>query len=269
MSSSRFWKGSTCGSTRSILLRTSACLTQMLLSTSEYCLQHITLSCSITIAIINNNKNGNNSNNSNNDNIHTYIYIYIIYVYLVQYSRVFKLFCNVLQYHAHTHTRSRQTEDCSKVEVLCKKFDHALFAFGSTSKKRRLWRGTKLDTGSQMQRMQHSNLQHVQVYPFKVWSCSTSSGSSLGRQVRELPFTYRFTLTTELLDTPHRRPKRLILGRLFDGGLLDMQESSVLDWVGSVDLVVRMLHPIWSRHQLPALVTGCHWSLHACYLRLV
>ena len=106
-------------------------------------------------------------------------------------------------------------------------------------------------------------------YPFKVWSCSTSSGSSLGRQVRELPFTYRLTPTTELLDTPHRRPKRLILGRLFDGGLLDMQESSVLDWVGSVDLVVRMLHPIWSRHQLPALVTGCHWSLHACYLRLV
>ncbi|CAL1131385.1 unnamed protein product [Cladocopium goreaui] len=48
-------------------------------------------------------------------------------------------------------------EDCSKVEVLCKKFDHALFAFGSTSKK---------------------------------------------------------------------RPSRLILGRLFDGALLDMQERS-------------------------------------------
>ena len=48
----------------------------------------------------------------------------------------------------------------------------------------------------------------------------------------------------EILDAPHRRPKRLILGRLFDGGLLDMQESFVLDWVGSVDLVVRMLHPI-------------------------
>jgi len=52
-------------------------------------------------------------------------------------------------------------EDCSKVEVLCKKFDHALFAFGSTSKK---------------------------------------------------------------------RPKRLILGRLFDGGLLDMQEFNVEDY---------------------------------------
>lgn len=74
------------------------------------------------------------------------------------------------------------------------------------------------------------------------WSCSTSSGSCLRRQVREGPFTYRFTM--EILDAPHRRPKRLILGRLFDGGLLDMQESSVLDWVGSVDLVVKMLHPI-------------------------
>lgn len=52
-------------------------------------------------------------------------------------------------------------EDCSKVEVLCKKFDHALFAFGSTSKK---------------------------------------------------------------------RPSRLILGRLFDGALLDMQEFNIEDY---------------------------------------
>eukprot|EP00435_Cladocopium_sp_Y103_P011787 s2550_g3.t1 len=51
--------------------------------------------------------------------------------------------------------------DCSKVEVLCKKFDHALFAFGSTSKK---------------------------------------------------------------------RPSRLILGRLFDGALLDMQEFNIEDY---------------------------------------
>lgn len=49
-------------------------------------------------------------------------------------------------------------EDCKRLEELCKKHDHSLFAFGSTSKK---------------------------------------------------------------------RPRRLILGRLFDGGLLDMQEFNI------------------------------------------